>query len=95
MTTIAFRSDAELDRKLREAMREEKKTKTHIIREALDAYFQTRPRRGAANAVKQRLTADEVLRDGLGVWDGPADASSNVTRKVADYLYEKRRPGRD
>ena len=94
MTIIAIRTDAELDRKLREAMREEKKTKTHIIREALHAYFEARPRRSAATAAKPRLTAADVLKDSLGVWDGPADSSKNVSRKVADYLYEKRRSRR-
>jgi len=93
MSTIAFRSDADLDRKLHEAMRDEKKTKTHIIREALHAYFEARPRR-AANAAKPRLTAADVLNDGLGVWDGPEDASTNVTRKVADYLFDKRKSRR-
>ena len=94
MTTIAFRSDAELDRKLQDAMREEKKTKTHIIREALHAYFEARPRRAASNVASQRLTAAEVLKDGLGIWDGPSDASTNITRKVADHLFEKRRSRR-
>ena len=94
MATMAFRSDAELDRKLHEAMREEKKTKTHIIREALNAYFEARPRRTSATAAKPRVTAADVLKDGLGVWDGPSDASTNVTRKVADYLLEKRKSRR-
>ena len=94
MSIIAFRADDELERKLRDSALKEKKTKTRIIQEALHQYLEGRPRRAGVQARTKRGGALEVLKDSIGIWDGPADASSDIGKKVGDYLLEKHRSRR-
>ena len=94
MSTIAFRCSSELERKLKTASRIEKKTKTDIILEALDAYLDGKSRPSRAHKSSRRPSTLETLKDVIGVWDGPVDGSINVGRGVGDYLLEKYRSRR-
>ena len=95
MNIIAFRTDDDLERKLRNAALKEKKTKTQIIQEALHMYLEGRPRSvRVLDRTKRGAQSAEALKDFIGIWDGPADASSNIGRKVGDYLLEKHRSRR-
>jgi predicted transcriptional regulator len=88
MAIIAFRTDEELDEKLRRAARLENKTKTEVIREALDEYFLARKRSGLKLRKRTKSVAD-VLADDIGIWEGPAESSVRTGEQLRKLLGEK------
>ena len=94
MAIIAFRTDEQLEERLRRAAREEKKTKTEVIREALGLYFSNRDNYGRVKKLNKRHSLAEALKSDIGIWDGPEDASANTGKQLREILGEKHRTRR-
>ena len=94
MAMIAFRMDPQLEEKLRRVSSEEKKTKTEVIREALDQYFCAKSAPGRRKQSGSRITIAEALKADIGIWDGPADASVDTGKQLREILDEKHRTRR-
>ena len=88
---IALRSDSETEQKLRDTASRLKKTKTEILREALEAYMETP---GVASRRKAKRSASLPIQEHLGVWDGPPDSSVNTGRQFGDLQIESQRARR-
>ena len=87
---IAFRADKDTEKMLQDAARQLKKTKTEVLKEALQMYLEgTRAARQ-----KRKRHAPAPIRESLGIWDGPADSSVNTGRKFGDLLIESRKSRR-
>ena len=88
---IAFRADRDTEKKLQDAARALKKTKTEILREALRLYLDgTGP---AACRERKRITPATV-RASIGIWNGPNGSSVNTGRKFGKFLMESKRTRR-
>jgi hypothetical protein len=92
MGLIAFRTDAELEDKLERAALRQKKTKTAVIREALEMYLAENGDLKRSAATGLRLA--DVLKDDIGVWEGPATASSDTGKQLGGILLENYRTRR-
>jgi hypothetical protein len=87
---ITFRADEETEKMLTKAARQSKKTKTEILKEALQMYLAgTRPA-----GRKRRQSVPQAIRESIGVWDGPADLSIGTGRRFGDLLSESKRARR-
>lgn len=87
---IAFRPDKDTEKMLQDAARRLKKTKTEILREALQAYLEGTKTGGP----KRKKGVPATIRESLGFWDGPADSSVDTGRKFGNLLMESRRSRR-
>ena len=94
MAIIAFRADEQLEERLRRAAREEKKTRTAVIREALDLYLRQRSNVSQVKQSRKRASLAEALKTDIGVWDGPEDSSVSTSRQFREILGEKHRTRR-
>jgi hypothetical protein len=94
MSMIAFRTDDQIDEKLRRAAREQKTTKTEIIREALEFYFDSKTGTTPARVSNKRVSLADILKPDIGTWDGPADSSLNTGKQLRDIFGAKDRPRR-
>ena len=91
---IAFRADAHLDEKLRRAARAEKRSKTEIIREALNLYLGAESSSVRAKRPGTPRSFAQVLKGEIGCWDGPEDASANTGGQLREFFHEKDRTRR-
>jgi len=91
---IAFRIESQLEEKLRRAAAEDNKSRTEVIREALDLYLGMRSPSGHAKAQRKRRSVREALAGDIGVWDGPADASAYTGKQLREIFGEKHRTRR-
>ena len=89
MSLIAFRTDTELEAKLERAATKQKRTRTDVIREALELYLQNESTPPAAVPQGQRLS--DALKSDIGTWNGPATASAETGKRFGDVLLEKYR----
>ena len=87
---ITFRADKETEKMLADAARQSKKTKTGILKEALQMYLAGTKPAGR----KRKQSTPQAIRESLGVWDGPADLSIDTGRKFGDLLIESKRARR-
>jgi len=92
VSLIACRVGSELEARLERAAAQTKRTKTDVIREALELYLQQRPMPNAKVPVGQRLS--DVLSSDIGVWAGPATASERTGQQLGEILLEKHRTRR-
>ncbi len=90
---IAFRTDAQLEERLSYAAKKENKTKTEVIREALESYLDA-----VSSASKPKIRAGqslaEALKADIGIWDGPENASVDTGKQLGDIFVEKHRTRR-
>ena len=70
MKTITLRIPSALATRLATVAREGKTTKSAVIREALEAFFE-------GNGTPQSGSALDSIRDLVGCFEGPGDLSSN------------------
>ena len=87
---ITFRADKETEKMLIDAARQSKKTKTEILKEALQMYLAG----GSSDIRKRKQFTPQAIRESVGVWDGPADSSIDTGRKFGDLLIESKRARR-
>jgi hypothetical protein len=88
---ITFRAEKNTELKLDELARELGKTRTQVLREALDLYLE-----GHRPTAKQKRSSGRktAIEEFIGVWDGPADSSVNTGTQFGDYLLEARKARR-
>jgi hypothetical protein len=91
---IAFRTDEQLDEKLRRVAREQKKTRTEVIREALDLYLSDRSRIRQPRRARKSASFAEIVKSDIASWDGPEDASVNTGKQLRQIFDEKNRARR-
>lgn len=71
METVSLRISNSLGKKLAKLAREQKRSKSALIREALESYLES-------NGQRTRLSAYDLTKDLCGsVTDAPADLSTN------------------
>jgi hypothetical protein len=87
MAIVAFRTDPVLEDKLERAALRLKKTKTEVIREALETYLQAHGDDKPNPPLGRRLA--DALKTDIGMWEGPATASVNTGRQLGEILLEK------
>ena len=83
---INARLDDEYEKKFNEAQRHTGKTRTEILKEALDDYFQAESYQAEQDALAKNRKIVEMIG---GIVEGPEDGSVNYKKYVMDYLDEK------
>ena len=83
---INARLDDEYEEKFHEAQRHTGKTRTEILKEALDDYFQAESEQAEQDALAKNRKIVEMIG---GIVKGPEDGSVNYKKYVMDYLDEK------
>ena len=83
---INARLDDEYKEKFDEVQRHSGQTRTEILKEALDDYFQVEYNKVKQDALAKNRKIVEMIG---GIFDGPEDGSVNYKKYVMDYLDEK------